>query len=54
MNKFTTRDYEGNRPFYEPAVYIHLFKHSNSTKPQAFIQRLAALIRRKVTNTHNK
>jgi hypothetical protein len=49
------RDYEGNRPLWEPAVYIHLFtaQHTNR-KPVSLIQRLAAFVRRKVTTTCNK
>lgn len=49
------RDYEGNRPLWEPAVYIHLFRAQGiNRKPQPFLQRLGAFLRRKVTNTRNK
>lgn len=48
------RDYEGNRPLWEPAVYIHLFTAHLNRKPQPFLQRLGAFLRRKVTNTRNK
>lgn len=48
------RDYEGNRPLWEPAVYIHLFTAHLHRKPKPFLQRLTAFIRRQVTTTRNK
>ncbi len=48
------RDYDGCRPIYEPAVYIHLFAAHTKRKPSTLLQRLAAFIRRKVTTTRNK
>lgn len=54
MSTHIIRDYEGDRPIYEPAVYIHLFKSNYQTKPLSLIHRLAAYLRRKVTTTRNK
>jgi hypothetical protein len=51
MSTRSIRDYNGERPLYPPAVYIHLF---NPIHKPSFIQRLAAFLRRKVTNTRNK
>ncbi len=49
------RDYEGNRPLWEPAVYIHLFTAQTiHRKPDSLIQRLGAFLRRQVTTTRNK
>ena len=48
------RDYEGNRPLWEPAVYIHLFRAQTTSKPKSFLQRLTAFLRRQVTTTRNK
>lgn len=48
------RDYDGCRPIYEPAVYIHLFTAHLNRKPKSFLQRLGAFLRRQVTTTRNK
>lgn len=48
------RDYEGNRPLWEPAVYIHLFTAHLNRKPKSLLQRLMAFVRRQVTTTYNK
>ena len=48
------RDYEGNRPLWEPAVYIHLFTAQNTNRKLSLIQRLGAFLRRQVTTTRNK
>lgn len=48
------RDYDGCRPIYEPAVYIHLFRAQSQIKSLSLTQRLAAFLRSKVANTHNK
>ena len=54
MSTHIVRDYDGNRPLYEPAVYIHLFRAQSQPKPLSFLQRLAAFLRRQVTTTRNK
>lgn len=55
MSTHIVRDYDGNRPLYEPAVYIHLFRAQTiQRKPLSFLERLAAFIRRQVTTTRNK
>jgi hypothetical protein len=54
MSTHIIRDYDGCRPIYEPAVYIHLFRAQSQIKPLPLIQRLAAFIRRQVTITRNK
>jgi hypothetical protein len=51
MSTDIIRDYNGERPLYPPAVYIHLF--SPIRKPN-LLERLAAFLRRKVTTTRNK
>jgi hypothetical protein len=48
------RDYDGCRPIYEPAVYIHLFAAQTKPKPLTLLQRLGAFLRRQVTTTRNK
>ena len=48
------RDYDGCRPIYEPAVYIHLFAAHTKRKPLTLLQRLGAFLRRQVTTTRNK
>jgi hypothetical protein len=48
------RDYEGDRPLWEPAVYIHLFTAQNTNRKPNLIERLGAFLRRKVTTTRNK
>lgn len=54
MSTHIIRDYDGCRPIYEPAVYIHLFRAQAQRKPLSFLERLAAFIRRQVTTTRNK
>jgi hypothetical protein len=54
MSTHIIRDYDGDRPIYEPAVYIHLFRAQSQIKSLSLIQRLAAFLRSKVTTTLNK
>lgn len=54
MSTHIIRDYDGNRPLYEPAVYIHLFTAQHQRKPKSLLQRLGAFLRSKVTTTRNK
>ena len=54
MSTHIIRDYDGDRPIYEPAVYIHLFRAQYQIQSLSLIQRLAAFIRRQVTTTLNK
>ncbi len=54
MNTHIIRDYHGDRPLYEPSVYLHLFNAQIKPEHTGLIQRLAAILRRGVTTTYNK